>query len=161
MSAKTDKKRKIMSSQLINVTVSLVSHLLILVYYLVNLLLMYQGGGLVPSRVFTLWAIVIVAIIVLNILGNILTYIVLTIVHVIKTGKEVEERFIVDERDRLSELKGVRVSYISYSIGVLIAMLTFVIGQPPLVMFSLLILSGILAEITGDIAQFYLYRRGV
>jgi len=150
-----------MSSQLINIIVGLVSHLLVLVYYLVNLYQMNQEGGLVSSKVFTLWAIVIVAIIFLNIVGNILTYIVLSIVRAIKTGKAEEERFIVDERDKLIELKGVRVSYISFSIGVLISMLTFVIGQPPLVMFSLLILSGILAEITGDIAQLYLYRRGV
>jgi len=150
-----------MSSQLINITVALVSHLLVLVYYLVNLYQMYQEGGLVSSKVFTLWAIVIVAIIFLNIVGNILTYIVLSIVRAIKTGKADEERFIVDERDKLIELKGVRVSYISFSIGVLISMLTFVMGQPPLVMFSLLILSGILAEITGDIAQLHLYRRGV
>lgn len=161
MSPKTDKERKNMSSQLINITVALVSHLLVLVYYLVNLYQMYQEGGLVSSKVFTLWAIVIVAIIFLNIVGNILTYIVLSIVRAIKTGKADEERFIVDERDKLIELKGVRVSYISFSIGVLISMLTFVMGQPPLVMFSLLILSGILAEITGDIAQLHLYRRGV
>jgi hypothetical protein len=39
-------------------------------------------------------------------------------------------------------------------------MLTFVFGQPPLVMFSLLIFSSITAEIIGDISQIYLYRRG-
>lgn len=150
-----------MSSQLINIAVAFVNHLLILAFYLVNLIQMYREGGLIPSRVFTLWAIVIIAIIFLNIIGNILTYIVLSIVRAIKTGKADEVRFIVDERDRLIELKGVRVSYITYSIGVLISMLSFVIGWPPLVMFSLLIFSGIIAEIIGDIAQFYLYRKGV
>jgi hypothetical protein len=160
MSPKTDKERINMSSQLINITVGLVSHLLVLVFYLVSLYRMYQEGGLVSSKVFILWAIVIVAIILLNIVGNILTYIVLSIIRAIKTGKADEERFLVDERDKQIELKGVRVSYYSFSIGVLISMLTFVLGQPPLVMFSLLILSGILAEITGDIAQLYLYRRG-
>ncbi len=150
-----------MSSQLINITVTLVSHLLVLAYYLVSMFQMVREGGLVPSRVFTLWAIVIVAIIFLSIVGNILTYIVLSIIRAIKTGKADEERFIVDERDKLIELKGARVSYISMSIGVLISMLTFAMGQPPLVMFSLLILSGIMAEIIGDIAQLYLYRRGV
>jgi hypothetical protein len=39
-------------------------------------------------------------------------------------------------------------------------MLTFVLGQPPLLMFSLLILSGILAGIFEDISQLALYRRG-
>jgi hypothetical protein len=40
-------------------------------------------------------------------------------------------------------------------------MLTFVLGQPPLVMFALLIFFGILAQVIGDIFRLYLYRRGV
>jgi hypothetical protein len=39
-------------------------------------------------------------------------------------------------------------------------MLTFVFGQPPLVMFSSIVLSSLVAEIIGDIAQIVLYRRG-
>jgi hypothetical protein len=149
-----------MSYQEKNITVSLVSHLLVVGYYLVNLFQMQQAGGLVSTRVFSLWAIVIVAIIVMNIVGNILTHILLSIVHAIKTGSEQEERFIEDERDKLIGLKGSKVSYIAFSIGVLIAMLTFAFGQPPLVMFSLLILSSIVAEIIGDFSQLYIYRKG-
>jgi uncharacterized membrane protein len=130
------------------------------VYYLINLFQMQQSGGLVPMKVFSLWVIVIVAIIVVNIVGNILTHILLSIVHSIKTGSEQVEKYIEDERDNLIGLKGSKVSYIAFSIGVLIAMLTFAFGQPPLVMFSLLILSGILAEIIGDLSQLYLYRKG-
>jgi hypothetical protein len=70
------------------------------------------------------------------------------------------EKFIEDERDHLIGLKGSKVSYIAFSIGVLIAMLSFAFGQPPLVMFSLLILSSILGEIIGDISQLYLYQKG-
>jgi len=149
-----------MSYQEKNITVSLVSHLLIVVYYLVNLFQMQQAGGLVSTKVFSLWAIVILAIIVVNIIGNILTQILLSIVHAIKTGTEQVEKFIEDERDNLIGLKGSKVSYIAFSIGVLIAMLSFAFGQPPLVMFSLLILSSIVAEIIGDISQLYLYKRG-
>ena len=149
-----------MSYQEKNITVSLVSHLLIGVYYLSQLFEMQQAGGLVAARVFSLWVIVIVAIIVVNIVGNILTHILSNIIHAIKTGKEEEERYIEDERDHLIGLKGSKVSYIAFSIGVLIAMLTFAFGQPPLVMFSLLILSSIVAEIIGDLSQLYLYRKG-
>ena len=150
-----------MSYQEKNITVSLVSHLLIGVYYLVNLFQMQQAGGLIAAKVFGLWAIVIVATIIATILGSILTIILLSIVHAIRTRSDQEERFIEDERDQLIGLKGSKVSYIAFSIGVLIAMLSFAFGQPPLVMFSLLILSSILAEIIGDISQLYLYRKGV
>ena len=149
-----------MSYQEKNIAVSLVSHLLIVVYYLVDLFQMQQAGGLVSTKVFSLWAIVIVAIIVINIVGNILAHILSNILHAIKTGKEEEESYIEDERDNLIGLKGSNVSYIAFSIGVLIAMLTFAFGQPPLVMFSLLILSSIVAEIIGDVSQLYLYRKG-
>lgn len=150
-----------MSYQEKSITVALASYLLILGYYLVNLLQMFQGGGLVAPRVFSLWVIVIVATIIVNIIANILTNIVLSIVQAIKTRTaEVEEQFIADERDKLIDLKGVKVAYITFSLGVLLAMLTFVFGQPPLVMFSSIIFFSIVAEIAGGIAQIYLYRRG-
>jgi DMSO reductase anchor subunit len=149
-----------MSYQEKNTTISLMTYLLISGFYLVNLFQMFQEGGLVSSRLFNLWAIVIVAGILVNIFASILTNIVLSIVHAIRTGREENERFIEDERDKLIELKGVKSSYITFSLGVLLSMLTFVFGQPPLVMFSLIICSGLVAEIIGDVYQIYLYRRG-
>jgi hypothetical protein len=149
-----------MSYQEKNITVSLVSHLLIGVYYLSQLFKMQQAGGLVAAKVFSLWATVIVGTIIVNIIGNILTHILLSIVYAIKTRSEHVEKYVEDERDHLIGLKGDRVSYISFSIGVLIAMLTFAFGLSPLVMFCLIVLSSILAEIIGDLSQLYLYRKG-
>lgn len=149
-----------MSYQEKNITVSLMVYILILGYYLANLLPMYRGDGLVATRVFNLWAIVIVVTILANIFATILSNIVLNIIHAIRTGSAEGERFIADERDKLIELRGVKATYIAYSIGVLLAMLTFVFGQPPLVMFSLIVVFGVVAEIIGEIAQIILYRRG-
>lgn len=149
-----------MSYQEKNITVSLMIYILILGYYLANLLPMYRGDGLVATRVFNLWAIVIVVTILANIFAAILSNIVLNIIHAIRTGSPEGERFIEDERDKLIELRGVKATYIAYSIGVLLAMLTFVFGQPPLVMFSLIIFFGIMAEIIGEVAKIVLYRRG-
>ena len=150
-----------MSYRETNIFVTLVSYLLILGYYLVNWLRMYQQEGLNSAKVFQLWAVVIVAGIVLGILGAILTNIVLSIAHAIKTQSKEEPRLIEDERDKLIELKGVKATYYSFSIGVFLAMLSFVFGQPALVMFSLIIFFSLIAEIIGDIAQLYLYRQGV
>lgn len=149
-----------MSYQEKNITVSLVTHLLIVAYFLVNLFQMFQEGGLVSTRLFSLWAIVIIATIIVNMIGGILTNIVLSIVHAIRTRSAERERLIADERDRLIVLRGVKASYITLSIGVLLSMLTFVFGQPPLVMFSLLVFFSIAAELIGDISQLYFYRRG-
>jgi hypothetical protein len=149
-----------MSYQEKNTTVSLMSSILILGFYVVNLLQMYREGGLVSERLFRLWAIVIVAGILANIFASILTNIVLSIVHAIQTGNQETERYIEDERDQLIGLKGTRHSYIAFSVGVLLSMLAYVLGQPPLVMFSLIVLSGVVAEIIGDISKISLYRRG-
>jgi hypothetical protein len=135
-----------MSYQEKNITVSLVSQLLIGGYYLINLFQMYQEGALISARVFRLCAIVIIATIIVNIVASILTNIVLSIIHAIKTRTEESERFIEDERDKLIGLKGTKASYIAFSIGILLSVLAFAFGQPPLMMVSLIVLSGIVAE---------------
>ncbi|MFH1632830.1 MAG: hypothetical protein ABIG63_02315 [Chloroflexota bacterium] len=149
-----------MSYQEKNITVSLVSYLLIMGYYLVNLFQMFQEGELVSTRLFGLSALVILATIIVNIIAIILTNIVLTIVEAVKAQKYDEPRFIADERDQLIGLKGIRSSYITFSVGVLVSVLAFAFGQPPLVMVSMIIFFAIAAEIMGGISQIYLYRRG-
>ena len=150
-----------MSYQEKNITVSLVSYLFILTYYLANLFPIIQSGEWVANELYALWAIVIGATIFVNIIGSILTNILLTIVEAIRAQKYEEPRFITDERDSLIELKGSRVSYITYSLGVLVSIFAFIFGQPPLMMISLIFVFGIVAEIAGDIAQITLYRRGM
>ena len=149
-----------MSTRKISISVSLVSTLLILGYYLLNLIPMIRQGDLNSEDVFRLAAIVIIASIVLNIAGNILTNIVINIIHAIQTQLDKEVRMIEDERDKLIGLKGTQVSYVAFSLGVLVSMLAFVIDQPALVMFCLIIFFSLLAEICGDLAQFYFYSRG-
>ncbi|HSK66506.1 MAG TPA: hypothetical protein VK888_06235 [Anaerolineales bacterium] len=134
---------------------------MILGFFLVRLFEMIQGGSFIPANVFRLWGIIIALAIVVTIFATILTHIVSAIILAIKTGQErsaVED--IEDERDQLIDLRGTKITYLVYSIGNFLAMLTFVFGQPPLVMFTLLILSGVVAQIIGDISRLFLYRRG-
>ena len=150
-----------MTFQETHVTVSLVSFTLITIYYVVSWLKMYLSEGLNSERIFTLWIVVIVAGIVLVIAGTILTTIVQAILYAIKTQSDKTERLVEDERDKLIGLKGNRIAYIAFSVGVFIAMLTFALGQPPLIMFSLIILFSLLAEIIENSMQLVYYRRGV
>jgi drug/metabolite transporter (DMT)-like permease len=150
-----------MTFQQKNITASLISFTLILGFYLIRLFQMVQGESFNETTLFRTWGIVIGLAIIVTILGTILTHILSTIVQVVQTGDEnpkIED--VEDERDKLIDLRGTRVTYIVFSLGVFIAMLTFVLGQPPLVMFSLLIFTGIFAQIVGDISRLYLYRRG-
>lgn len=144
-----------------NITVSLISSFLILSFYVRKMSTFIQEDGFSNEHVFRLWGSVIVLTIILTIVLTILTHIASAIVQTIKTGNEDPEiDELEDERDKLIDLKGTKVMYFVSSIGGFFAMLTFVLGQSPLVMFSLLILFGILAQIVGDISRLAMYRRG-
>lgn len=156
-----------MSFQEKNITVSLGSFTLILGIYLIRLFQMLRDGGLDSTSVFRLWGTVIVLAIVFTIFATILTHIVSAImqaiVQAIETGEkepDIEINDLQDERDKLIDLRGTKVTYFVSSIGVGLAMLTYVLGQAPLVMFTLLIFVGIVAQVIGDISRLVLYRRG-
>jgi hypothetical protein len=150
-----------MSFQEKNVAVTLGSFSLILLIYLVSIGRMLASGGLNESGVFRLWGVVIILAIFFTVAATIMTHIVSAIIEAIRTGSDdpqIED--IEDERDKLIDQRGTSVTYTVYSLGVFLAMLTFYFGQPPLVMFSLLILAGVVGQIVGDIVRLALYRRG-
>jgi hypothetical protein len=149
-----------MSFQEKNVTVSLINFTLILGFYLLRVVQLIQSGSFNSSNVFRLWGIVIVLAVVVTVLATVLTHVGSGILHAIKTKEEPDIKDIADERDRLIDLRGTKVTYLVSSLGVFLSMLTFALGQPPLVMFTLLIFFGVLAQIIGDISRLYLYRRG-
>jgi hypothetical protein len=144
-----------------NTAVSLVNFTLILGFFVFRVIQMIQNDSFTSENIFRLWGITIGLGIIVIIIGTILTHIVSTIIEAIRTGKDdpkIED--FEDERDQLIDLRGTRVTYIVFSFGVLFSMLTFVFDQPPLVMFTLLIFSGLVAQIVGDISRLVLYRRG-
>ncbi len=144
-----------------NITVSLATFSLILGYFLLRIFQLSRSERFDTDHVFRLWGIIIVLAIVATIVLTILTHIGSTVYEVIKTGDEnpkIDD--LKDERDELIDLKGTRITYTFHSLGVFVAMLAFVFGQPTLVMFTLLILSGLVAQIVGDISRLALYRRG-
>ena len=149
-----------MSFQEKNVTVSLVNFSLILGFYLIRVFQMIQSESFNSSNVFRLWGIVIVLAVVVTILATVLTHIVSAIIQAIRTKGEPAIEDFQDERDKLIDLRGTKITYFVSSIGGFLSMLTFVLGQPPLVMFTLLIFFGVVAQIIGDISRLYLYRRG-
>ena len=150
-----------MSFQEKNITASFVIFTLILGFYLVRVFQMIQSGSFNLTNMVRLWGTVIILGIVVTIIGTILTHIGSGIIQAIKTREEPVIEDIQDERDRLIDLKGTKVAYFVSSIGVFLSMLTFAFGQPSLVMFSLLILFSLVAQIIGDFSRLVLYRRGV
>ena len=150
-----------MSFQEKNITVYLVNFSLILGYFLIRVLQMILTETFTVTNVVRLWVIIIVLAVIVTIAATILTHIVSAIVEAIRTGeKEPDSEDFADERDKVIDLRGTSVTYTISSVGVFVAMLTFALGQPPLVMFTLLIFFGVLAQVIGDISRLLLYRRG-
>lgn len=150
-----------MSFQEKNITVTLISYSVILLFYSNRIFQMVQDGGLNSTDLFRLWAIVIVLGIIITIIGMILTHIVSAIVIAVQTGDDdpdIED--IADERDKLIDLRGTKTTYTVSSIGSFLAMLTFAFGQSPLIMFALLVFFGLVAQVVGDGTRLFLYRRG-
>ncbi|NJN44173.1 MAG: hypothetical protein HC806_05245, partial [Anaerolineae bacterium] len=112
-----------MSFQEKNIAVSLVSFTLILGFYLISVFQINQDGGLNSTDVFRLWGVVIVLAIIVTIIATILTHIVSAIIQAIKTGeKEPELDGTADERDKLIDLRGTKVTYSVSSSGVALSM---------------------------------------
>lgn len=149
-----------MSYQEKNISVSLAIFTLILGFYSISIAQMLRTGSFDSENVFRLWAIVIGLAVLGTIFATILTQIVSAIIEAIQTKQEPDIQDIRDERDILIDLRGTKITYFVSSIGALFAMLTFVLGQPPLIMFSLLVFVGLLAQVVGDISRLYLYKRG-
>lgn len=144
-----------------NSVVTLVNFSFILLFFLLRVIQLIRNDAFTASKLFWLWGIIIVLAIFVTVAATILTQIVTAIIEAIRTGKEnpkIED--FEDERDKLIDLKGTQATYTASSLGSFIAMLSFVFGQPPLVMFSLLIFFGVLAQIIGDVRRLRLYQQG-
>ena len=149
-----------MSFQEKNITVSLTTFALILGYYTLRVFQLVQSDSFTPTNIFRLWGLIIVLAVLGTIVATIFTHIAGGIVHRIRTNEDPQIDGLQDERDQLIDLKGTRVAYTLSSLGVALSMLTFVLGQPPLVLFSLLIFFGILAQVIADLWRLRLYRKG-
>ena len=121
---------------------------------------MVQSETFTSTNLFWLWGIIALLAVIGTIVATIFTHIVGGIVHKVKTDEDPHIEDIQDERDQIIELKGTKVAYTLSSIGIALAMLTFVFGRSPLVMFALIIFFGVLAQVVADLWRLNLYRKG-
>jgi len=127
-------------------------------FYLLRLFQLYRDGSPEPAMVYRLWITIIIASIFMTIFGSIFMNILFSIIYKIRTNEN--DTYVRDERDKLIQLKGSRVSYLVLTLGVFLSMLTMALGKPPLVMFNGLIVAALVADFMGDLFRLILYRRG-
>ncbi|AEI41864.1 hypothetical protein [Paenibacillus mucilaginosus] len=139
--------------------VSLISAVLIFVFYCLYMYPQYPGGAVESSEAFRFWGSFVLSLTLVSILAHILISIVFNIIFRITTGEK--EPTFADELDQLIDLKAFRNSFFVFVLGFLLAMGSLVIDQPSQVMFMILIASGFISDVTGSFTKLYHYRRGV
>lgn len=139
--------------------VSLIGTLLIFTLYSRYVYLKFPEGSIDSSELFSFWGATILILIPVSIVAKIIIHIVFSILNTIAT-KEKEPAF-TDERDKIIELKATRNSHYVFILGFLLAMGSLVMDMEPSVMFIILIVAGLVSEVSGIITQLYHYRKGV
>ncbi len=144
-----------------NVMVTFISFSLILLFLIVRIGWLVQTDSFTDSKVFWVWGIVIVLATVVTVIGMIMTHMVSALKETIEHG-EADESIddTKDERDERIDMQGTKITYTISSVGVALAMLTYVLGHPPLVLFTALIFVGVISQVVGDATRLAMYRSG-
>ena len=118
----------------------------------------YVAGNLEILNDFQFWGKSFLYLIPISIVVNIVIHIVFAIANRIVTQEDIPD--ITDERDKLIELKSIRISHWIFIFGFMLSMGSLAMGMKPYVMFLTLISSGFLASLASEIAKIIYYRKG-
>lgn len=147
-----------MTYQQKNTWASLATSSLIVVFFLVRFFTILNKFGLEASRIYNLWFWVIGLTIFMTVLVTVLMHVSSAVVQQVQNpAEEPEVDSTEDERDALIKHKGNGVAYTISMLGAFFSMLTMVLGANPLVMFTMLIATGLLGTIGSDIAKLVMY----
>lgn len=141
------------------IIVTAVSLVLIFTVYSIYVYNKYIEDNLVILNDFKFWGKTFLILIPVTIVLQIIIHIVFYIINKIITNEDIPN--ISDERDKLVDLKALRISHWIFTMGFLFSMIALAIGMPPYVMFLTLIASGFISGIVSEIAKIYFYRKGV
>lgn len=142
---------------------NIISVILITLIYGLIIYNKYNAGTIDSTNIFRFWAIVILIYIPISIATRIVILIVFNIISaVVQTakGEEVETDEVIDERDKMIELKVTKISLIIFSFGFIFAFLTQIFNMSNHMFFLTFILFGVLSEIASDLLSIFYYKRG-
>ena len=138
--------------------VSIISTILINATYFGYMSQRYPDASDFSPEVFQFWGQAILILIPVSVVAKIIITIVFSIINTVATNEG--EPSFMDERDKVIELKSVRIGLYLFALGFIAAMAAVALKQPPATMFIILLSGGLLSDVISDFAQFYYYRRG-
>lgn len=139
--------------------VSIIGSMLVIGFYSMYVYENYIQGDLEVLNDFQFWGKSFLYLIPIAIVVQIVIHIVFAIANRIITQEDMPD--ITDERDKLIELKSIRISHWVFIVGFGLAMGSLAMGMKPYVMFLTLISSGYLASLASEVAKIIYYRKGV
>jgi hypothetical protein len=140
------------------ILVSVIGSILILGGYSLYVYHKYIAANPAIINDFKFWGRAFLILIPVGIAAQIVIHIVFAIVNKIATDEDLST--VDDERDKLIELKSIRISHWLFILGFFLAMGSQALGMPPWVMFAALLGSGFIASVISEGAKIYYYRRG-
>lgn len=143
-----------------NNLLTLITSLLIMGTYFWRMYNMWIGGELDGEAANAIMGQSVLWLILASIIVNIIAHIIFAIVHAAITRDE-NPSHLVDERDRLIELKGLRVGYYILGVGFVTSMIVLAMGYPSILVFNLIVLSFALAGFAENITRITMYRLGL
>lgn len=139
---------------------SLVSSILLFGGYFSVIHRMHEAGRLDGDDALSLLGKAILVLIGVGILIQIGLTVALTAGPAILAGKRKADT-VVDERDKLIELRGVKISETITGLGVITAMAALATNQSPILVFNLIIAAFALGGLVSNVAMLSVYRRHV
>jgi hypothetical protein len=116
------------------------------------------AGNLDIINDFKFWGKAYLILIPVSIAAQIIIHIIFFTINKIVTNEGAPT--ITDERDKLIELKAVRIAHWTFIVGFILSMGSLAIGVKPWVMLITLIYSGFIAAVVSEIAKIFFYRKG-
>ncbi|MRS03175.1 hypothetical protein EG832_08135 [bacterium] len=138
--------------------VSIIGSVLVIGFYSLYVYRNYIQADMELLNDFQFWGKSFLYLIPVAIVVQIVIQILFAIANRIITQEDLPD--ITDERDKLIELKCIRISHWIFILGFMLAMGSLAAGMKPYVMFLTLISSGFLASLASEIAKIIYYRMG-
>jgi hypothetical protein len=138
--------------------VSLVSMVLITLVYLVALAALYPGAGAEPDVLYRFWGAAIALFVPAQVVPRIVILVVFMIFSMMTTAET--EPDLVDEFDRMVDLRAMRNFSYAFSAGFFLAMGALALGGSLEVMFAILLGNVVVAGTVLEVSQLLYYRRG-
>ncbi|MBT3934579.1 MAG: hypothetical protein HOD63_07615 [Bacteroidetes bacterium] len=140
------------------ILVSLVTTILVFVFYTFYIYKRQVVGNPEIVNDLQFWGKTFMLMIPVAIVAQIIMHILFAIINKIMANED--EPKINDERDKLIELKALKLSHWIFAAGFILAMGSQALGMKVWVMFVTLVVSGLLSTMLEEIIKLYYYKRG-